>query len=106
MRREGVVCGVEAEDGHRGCGKFSVWTGVPVIIFAGFVAELQSREAFVELADGPGLEGDRDPIQDMAKAERKKGPCRRSVPSRHSRGLPLSPEPSCVWNRKDLIKRV
>lgn len=78
MRREGVVCSVEAKDGHGGCGKFSVWTGVSVIIFAGLVAELQSREAFIELADGPGLEGgDRDPIQDMEKAERKKGPCGR-----------------------------
>lgn len=56
MRREGVICCIEAQDGHCGSGEFLVWTRVTVIIYAGFVTKPWSREAFVKLADCPRLE--------------------------------------------------
>lgn len=56
MRREGVICSIEAQDGHCGRGQFVVWTRVTVIIYTGFVTKLQGREAFVKLADCPRLE--------------------------------------------------
>lgn len=59
MRREGVICSVEAQDGHPGLGQFPVWTCITVIIFTGFVTKLHRREALIELTDCPRLEGKR-----------------------------------------------
>lgn len=82
MRGEGVICSVEAQDGHRRLGQFLAWTRVAVIIFAGFVTKLQGREAFVKLADCPRLEERRGIAfrkwsDDKPKAERQKESCRR-----------------------------
>lgn len=83
MRRKGVICGVEAQDGHRGLVQFLAWTRIMVIIFAGFVTKLDGREALVKLADCPRLEEKRGMAfkqrgDDKAKAEGKgilwKGP--------------------------------
>lgn len=56
MRREGVVCSIQAQDGHRRSGEFFIWTGVAVIVHTGLVTKLQSCEAFVKLSDRPRLE--------------------------------------------------
>lgn len=56
MRREGVVRSIEAKDGHGRSGQLLVRTRITIIIDTGFVTELQSREAFVKLADRPRLE--------------------------------------------------
>lgn len=56
MRREGVVCGIQAQDGHCGPGELFVWARVAVIISTGLITELQRREALVKFADCPRLE--------------------------------------------------
>lgn len=82
MRREGVICSIEAQDGHCGSGEFFVWTRVTVIIYTGFVTKLQSREAFVKLTHCPRLE-ERRGIEfkkwsnDRAGIERNEEPSRR-----------------------------
>lgn len=81
MRREGVICSIEAQDRHCGSGEFFVWTRVTVIIYTGFVTKLQSREAFVKLTDCPRL-GEKRGIaskkwsNDRAEAEKNEEPNR------------------------------
>lgn len=82
MRREGVVCCIQAQDGHCSPGELFVRTRIAVIVYTGFVTELQSREALVELADCPRLEEERGMelktwSKDRTAVERTEEPSRR-----------------------------
>lgn len=56
LRREGVVSGVETQDGHRCVGELFVWAGITVVLSTRFITKEQSGEALVELTDRPRLE--------------------------------------------------
>lgn len=67
LGREGVVGGVQAQDGDCRIVEFVVRAGVEVIVGARFITEQQGGEAFVKLADGLRLDQKGKAIEDTAQ---------------------------------------
>lgn len=88
LRREGVICSVETQDGYCCIGQFFVWTGIMVIVRACFVTKSQRGKAFVKLTDCPGLQE-----RDEMKWKWRKDKAREEMKSNYDRNMDVKNGP-------------